>query len=105
MTLVATIGLIDPLREGVIEAINNLYESGTNTRIISGDHKESALKTARDIGIAEEGSEEGVISGAELRAQLGELLVETKNGEEGGFTYEFKSKDVAAIPAQAEAKA
>jgi len=93
LTLVATIGLIDPLREGVVEAINALYDSGTNTRILSGDHKESALKTAVDIGIAEAGSEEGVISGAELRAQLLDLLVESKNGEDGGYTYEFKSKD------------
>jgi len=68
LTLVATVGLIDPLRKGVVEAINNLYESGTNTRILSGDHKESALRTAREIGIAEEGTEDGCISGAELRA-------------------------------------
>lgn len=61
-------GLIDPLRDGVVESINSLYESGTNTRILSGDHKESALATAREIGIAEPGSEDGVISGAELRA-------------------------------------
>ena len=53
---------------GVVESINNLYEAGTNTRILSGDHKETALKVAREIGIAEEGDEAGVISGAELRA-------------------------------------
>ena len=93
LTLVATIGLIDPLRDGVVESINKLYESRTNTRILSGDHKESALRTAIDIGIAEENDESGVMSGQELRGKLSELLVETRNGEEGGFTYEFRSKD------------
>ena len=68
LTLVATVGLIDPLRDGVVDSINSLYESGTNVRIISGDHKESALRTAREIGIVDEGDEKFVISGPELRA-------------------------------------
>jgi P-type E1-E2 ATPase len=74
LTLVATLGLIDPLRDGCLEAINTLYDAGTNTRILSGDHKESVLKTARDIGIADNNNEEGVMSGEEIRAALTELL-------------------------------
>ena len=94
LTLVATIGLIDNLRDGVEQAIESLYESGTNTRILSGDHKESALKIARqiNIGVAAEG-DEGCISGAELRAQLAELLEKKENKVEGGYTWEFKTKD------------
>lgn len=93
MTLLAIIGLSDPLREGVVEAIDKLYKAKCNTRLLSGDHKYSVHKTAVDIGLAEDGDETGLISGAELRNKLEELLVETRNGEEGGFTYEFKSPD------------
>jgi len=95
LTLVATIGLIDPLRDGVDEAINDLYDVGTNVRILSGDHKESALKTARQIGIADEEGEELTVSGHELRQQLSELMEKVENKEEGGYTWEFKGKDDA----------
>ena len=96
LTLVATIGLIDPLRDGCIEAINNLYDAGTNTRILSGDHKESVLKTARDIGIADSNNEDGVISGEKIRSDLMPLLDKVKDEVEGGYTYKFKTSDAAS---------
>ena len=33
--------------------IEQLYDSGVNTRIITGDHKDSALFLARELGIME----------------------------------------------------
>jgi magnesium-transporting ATPase (P-type) len=33
--------------------VNDLYEGGTNTRIISGDHKEIVTKIAIELGIIE----------------------------------------------------
>lgn len=33
--------------------MNDLYLGGTNTRIISGDHKEVVTNIARDLGIIE----------------------------------------------------
>jgi magnesium-transporting ATPase (P-type) len=93
LTLVATLGLIDPLREGCVDAINRLYDANTNTRILSGDHKESVLKTAREIGIADNNNEEGVMSGEEIRSELSSLLIKTEDEVEGGYTYKFKSED------------
>jgi len=92
LTLVATIGLIDPLREGVIKSINDLYLAGTNTRILSGDHKEAALHAARILAIVEEEGEDGVMSGAELREKLTPLL-EIKKMQDGSTKYVFKSKE------------
>jgi len=95
LTLVATVGLIDPLREGVSKAIGDLYDAGTNVRILSGDHRESALRTAREVGIADEESEELTVSGADLRNQLSELMEKVEDPVEGGYTWEFKGKDDA----------
>ena len=64
--MAASFGLIDPLRNGVQEIVLDLHQAGTNTRIISGDHKESAIFTARQIGIMENDSDVGAISGKEL---------------------------------------
>ena len=45
LTLVASLGLSDPLREGIEEAIEQLSEGKTNVRIVSGDHKSSVMVT------------------------------------------------------------
>lgn len=50
--------------------IEKLYDGLTNTRILSGDHKDTVIAAARHFGIIEPDSEDGVISGQELRAQL-----------------------------------
>ena len=47
MILVATVGLNDDLKEGIFDCIDDLQDVQTNLRIISGDHKESAFKTAK----------------------------------------------------------
>ncbi len=46
LTMIATVGLSDPLREGIDEAINKLREGGTNVRIFSGDSKMAVMTTA-----------------------------------------------------------
>lgn len=70
MCLVASIGLFDELRDGCEEVIAKLYDGLTNTRILSGDHKDTVIAAARHFGIIEPDSEDGVISGEDLRTQL-----------------------------------
>lgn len=50
LTMIATIGLMDPLRENIDEAILKLNESKTNVRIVSGDHRESVVLCAQKLG-------------------------------------------------------
>jgi len=63
LILVASFGFIDRLKEGIHTVIEELYDSGINTRIITGDHKDTALFVAKELGIMEANQEEGAISG------------------------------------------
>ena len=40
-----------------------MWEAGTNTRILSGDHKETVLKAALKVGIIEPGPTDNDMSG------------------------------------------
>ncbi len=44
-------GMIDPLREGVREAIASCREAGIDVAIITGDHPATALAIARNLGL------------------------------------------------------
>jgi len=51
LTLVASVGLADPMRENISVAFSTLNEGATNVRLISGDHKMSAMLAAVKMGI------------------------------------------------------
>ena len=53
LIFVATVGLSDELKEEVWDVIDGLQDVSTNLRIVSGDHKASAFKTARELGITQ----------------------------------------------------
>jgi len=46
LTYIGTVGLSDPMREGVTEAVLHLEETKTNVRIFSGDHEKAVIATA-----------------------------------------------------------
>lgn len=58
------VGLADPLRESVPDAVRLCREAGIRVAMITGDYPATALAIAREAGIASDG---GVISGDELR--------------------------------------
>ena len=95
LTYLATVGLSDPMREGVQEAHQRLHEGKTNVRILSGDHKNAAMIAAVKLGLFEDpNDDEFVISSKELEEQLDELLQSSVDEAEGrGLTYIFKNKD------------
>ena len=62
------VGMIDPLRPGVREAVRTCREAGVSVVMVTGDHRVTALAIARDLGLAER--EDEVVTGAEL-AQTG----------------------------------
>lgn len=60
---IGLVGLLDPVRSGVPQAISEARQAGVRVIMITGDHAETALNIARkiDLGIAG-----GAITGAEL---------------------------------------
>lgn len=57
-------GMIDPARPEVIEAVSKCNTAGIRAVMITGDHKNTALAIAREIGIYKEG--DIAITGSEL---------------------------------------
>ena len=74
------VGMIDPLRPDVREAVAEAREAGVATVMITGDHPLTALAIARDLGLA--GRPDEVISGTDLGAEpessLPALIARTK---------------------------
>jgi len=80
LTFLGFLGMIDPLRSGVEEAIASAQRAGITATMITGDHPETALAIARTLGLAD--SPAAVTTGADLmdasRDQLVEILETTR---------------------------
>lgn len=57
-------GMIDPVRPEVIDAIKECRQAGIKPIMITGDHKDTAVAIAKDLGIIED--ESGALTGAQL---------------------------------------
>lgn len=70
------VGMIDPLRAGVKDAVRDCNAAGVSVSMITGDHRVTALAIARDLGLATD--ERQVMTGAELLekspAELSEIV-------------------------------
>ena len=64
LIFVGLIGMIDPPREGVKEAVRTCKQAGIKTVMITGDHIATAKAIAKDLGILSTG--EKAITGSEL---------------------------------------
>lgn len=64
LVLVGFAGLIDPPRPQVKEAVAKCQRAGVQVAMVTGDHPQTALAIARDVGIAE--PEDRVVTGREL---------------------------------------
>ena len=70
-------GMIDSPREGVREDIALCKEAGIKVVMITGDHKNTAVAIARELGIIEGDAETGVLTGEQLE-ELTEKQLESK---------------------------
>ncbi len=64
LTFVGLVGMIDPVRPEVKAAIEECRSSGIRPIMITGDHKDTAVAIAMELGIIHDASE--AITGAEL---------------------------------------
>lgn len=64
MTLVGLVGMIDPVRPEVKAAIEECRTAGIRPIMITGDHRDTAVAIAKELGIIRDASE--AITGAEL---------------------------------------
>ncbi len=74
LTFLGFVGMIDPLRPGVREAVASCREAGITVNMITGDHPVTALAIARDLGFADR--PEQVISGRELEGKTADELTQ-----------------------------
>jgi Ca2+-transporting ATPase len=64
LVFLGLVGMIDPPREGVVEAIEKSRNAGVRPIMITGDHALTASSIARSIGLTQ--STEGAVTGKEL---------------------------------------
>jgi magnesium-transporting ATPase (P-type) len=80
LTCSGLVGMIDPLRPDVREAVAEARDAGVATVMVTGDHPLTALAISRNLGLAESADE--VITGADLIAtppeSLPDLIARTK---------------------------
>ncbi len=76
LTLHGFLGMIDPLRSGVREAVAACHRAGVLVSMVTGDHRVTALAIARELGLADR--EDQVATAADLEGktveELGELV-------------------------------
>lgn len=72
LTFLGFVGMIDPLRPGVREAVAACHAAGITVCMITGDHPVTALAIARDLGFINQSDQ--VITGRELDGMSTEEL-------------------------------
>jgi Ca2+-transporting ATPase len=72
LILIGVVGMMDPPRPEVRDAIRKAKEAGITTVMITGDHKKTAFAIAKELHIAD--SESQVLTGQELDEMIDEQL-------------------------------
>jgi Ca2+-transporting ATPase len=72
LTFLGAVGMIDPPRKEVIQAVETCRRAGIRTIMITGDHKVTAVSIARQLSIFREGNT--VVSGNELHQMTDDEL-------------------------------
>jgi len=100
LTFIGFVGMIDPCRPEVYEAIKNCRNAGVRPVMITGDHIDTATAIGKDLKIIKDSSE--AITGAELDNLSDEELVQIVNkcSVFARVQPEHKTKIVRALKSQ-----
>ena len=101
LTFIGVIGMIDPLRPEVLEAVATCKTAGIRTVMITGDHPLTAQQIARELGIGENsqvltGNELEKLTSEELAARVPEVSVFAR------VAPEHKLRIIEALQSQGE---
>lgn len=102
LVLIGLVGMIDPPRPGVLEAIQDCHRAGIRVLMITGDHAETARAIAHELGIADRDAP--VRTGVELQ-QMDDATLQEQVKHVNVFarvTPEQKLRIVRALRANGE---
>jgi len=80
-TWVGLVGMEDPVRQGVVEAVRVAQKAGIHVKMITGDYRLTAEHIARSVGLMQagdqsmEGPEVAALSDEQLQQRVGETAV------------------------------
>jgi Ca2+-transporting ATPase len=97
VTFLGLVGMIDPPRDGVEEAIDECRQAHIDTFMITGDHATTAKAIGLEIGLARHEEETQVIAGAELKDMSDDELVEAMSDERGLVFSRVEPRDKLRI--------
>jgi P-type Ca2+ transporter type 2C len=69
LSLCGVIGLMDPLRDGVVEAVDRIKNSGAKVVMITGDAEATAVSIGKQAGIYQPGQQR-IISGKDIEEMV-----------------------------------
>ncbi len=73
LTFLGFVGMVDPIRPGVREAVERADAAGITVTMVTGDHPETALAIAEDLNLTDE--DPTVVTGSDIaEADAGELV-------------------------------
>ncbi|MCL2515099.1 MAG: HAD-IC family P-type ATPase [Microbacteriaceae bacterium] len=103
LEFLGVIGIVDPPRPEAIDAIAISHRAGVAVKMITGDHPDTALSIAREMGISR-GEAPRVMTGAELEATSDEDLRELAGGIDvyARTSPEHKIRIVSALQHEGE---
>lgn len=91
LTLLSIVGIQDPLRDGIPEAVGRCKRAGVTVRMVTGDNLSTAKAIAKNAGIlteAEAKSKYAAIDGETFRTEVGGLIEVTD--DKGKITEKVK---------------
>ena len=66
LTICGIVGLLDPLRDGIQEAVHRINATGAKVMMVTGDAEETAIAIAKMAGIYQVGISQKILSGKEI---------------------------------------
>jgi Cu+-exporting ATPase len=94
------LGIADPLKDGSIEAIRELYDLGLDVALITGDHEATAQAIAKEVGISQNGRGDSLVRSQVLPGEKAGVVQEL---QERGEIVAMVGDGINDAPALAQA--